>query len=116
MTITSYHGTFYTDRPEVMEQILRAWVAKQALQMKPHRGFQVHYETDGFELYCYDAGGPEAPIYFLLEGRIEDAADSAADRLRNLAEHSRNAGLEFSIDYEEVDAEGNPLSAEKTLS
>ncbi|MEU2030973.1 hypothetical protein [Nocardia amamiensis] len=27
-----------------------------------------------------------------------------------------NAGLEFNIDYEEVDEEGNPLSAERTLS
>ncbi|MEU1995198.1 GyrI-like domain-containing protein [Nocardia gamkensis] len=116
MAITSYHGTFYTESPEIIEQILRSWLSKNDLQMKPHRGFQMHYETDGFELYCYDAGGPEAPFYFLLEGRIEDAPDTATTRLRDLADLSRNAGLEFSIDYEQVDSEGNPLSAEKTIS
>ncbi|WP_040776356.1 hypothetical protein [Nocardia pneumoniae] len=116
MAITSYHGTFYTDSPEIMEQILRSWLSVDDLQMKPHRGFQMHYETDGFELYCYDAGGPGGPTYFLLEGRIEDTPDIATARLGKLAEHSRNVGLEFSIDYEEVDEEGNPLTAEKTLS
>jgi hypothetical protein len=116
MAVTSYHGTFYTASPEIIEHILISWLSKNNLQMKPHRGFQMHYETDGFELYCYDAGGPEAPFYFLLEGRIEATPDSAANRLRDLADLSRSAGLEFSIDYEKVDTEGNPLSAEKTIS
>ncbi|MGK8524490.1 hypothetical protein ACRS6B_24370 [Nocardia asteroides] len=116
MATTAYHGTFYTDSPQTIEQILRSWLSEVALQMKPHRGFQLRYGTDGFELYCYDAEGPGGPAYFLLEGHIGDAPDIADTRLRDLAEHARSAGLEFTIDYEEVDEEGNALSAERSLN
>ncbi|MEU4342309.1 hypothetical protein AB0H00_13735 [Nocardia sp. NPDC023852] len=116
MSITSYHGTFYTDSPEIVEHILRSWLSINDLQMRPHRRFQVYYETDGFELYCYDAGGLGAPTYFLLEGHIDGLTEVAVGRFLNLAEHCRSAGLEFSVDYEEVDADGNPLRAEKTIS
>jgi hypothetical protein len=75
MAVTSYHGTFYTASPEIIEHILRSWLSKNNLQMKPHRGFQMHYETDGFELYCYDAGARK---------RLSTSFSKAASRTRRI--------------------------------
>ncbi|MET8877013.1 hypothetical protein [Nocardia sp. NPDC004604] len=91
-------------------------MATDDLRMRPRRGWETHYESDGFELLCYEADPQNPPNYFLLEGHIDDTVDAAVSRLHELAEQCRGANLEFSIDYEEVDADGNPLSEEHTIS
>ncbi|WP_157777522.1 hypothetical protein [Nocardia terpenica] len=116
MAITSYHGSIETDSPEAVEQILRAWLSTDDLRMQARRGWETRYETDGFEMLCYEASPQNPPNYFLLEGQIDGTVDNAASQLRKLAEHCRTAGVGFSVDYEEVDADGNPLSEERTIS
>ncbi|MEV4127599.1 hypothetical protein [Nocardia sp. NPDC049707] len=116
MPSTLFHGSIETGNPEIVEQILRLWLSTDDLGMQPRRGWETHYETDDFELLCYEASPPNRPNYFLLEGHIDGAVDAAISRLHQLAEQCRNAKLEFSIDYEEVDAVGNPLSEERTIS
>ncbi|MGY4103828.1 hypothetical protein ACW2Q0_30355 [Nocardia sp. R16R-3T] len=68
------------------------------------------------EMHCHEASPQNPPNYFLLEGHIDGAVEAAVTRLHELAEHCRSAKLEFSIDYEEVDAAGNPLSEERTIN
>jgi hypothetical protein len=113
---TSFHGSIETGNPEIVEQILRSWLSTDDLRIRPRRGWETHYETDDFELLCYEASPDNPPNYFLLEGHIDGAVEAAVSRLHELAEQCRNAKLEFSIDYEEVDADGNPLSEEHTIS
>ncbi|MEV2226245.1 hypothetical protein [Nocardia vinacea] len=116
MPSTSFHGSFETGDPEIVEQILRSWLSTDDLRVQPRRGWETHYETDGFELLCYEASPQNPPNYFLLEGHIDGAVEDAVARLHELAEQCRSAKLEFSIDYEEVDAAGNPLSEERTIN
>ncbi|MGX1778028.1 hypothetical protein ACWIGW_38390 [Nocardia brasiliensis] len=99
-----------------MGQVLRAWLSTDELRMRPRRGWETHYEADGCELLCYEAESPGSPDYFLLEGRIDGAAEAGLQRLQQLVEQCRQANIGFAIDYEEVDDDGNPLSAEKTLT
>ncbi|WP_405164545.1 hypothetical protein OG203_05360 [Nocardia sp. NBC_01499] len=115
MSSTSFHGSIETGDPEVVEQVLRSWLSTDDLRVRPRRGWEAHYETDGFELLCYEASPQSPPNYFLLEGHIDGAVEAAVSRLHALAEQCRGAELEFSIDYEEVDADGHPLSEEQTI-
>ncbi|MFI6776998.1 hypothetical protein [Nocardia sp. NPDC050412] len=116
MPSTSFHGSIETGNPEIVEQILRSWISNDELRMQPRRGWETHYETDDFELLCYEASPQNPPNYFLLEGHIDGDVEAAVSRLHELAEQCRNAKLEFGVDYAEVDAAGNPLSEEHTIS
>ncbi|MFE7799421.1 hypothetical protein [Nocardia sp. NPDC057440] len=116
MPSTAFHGSIETGDPEIVEQILRSWLSTDDLRMLPRRGWEAHYEKDDFEILCYEASPQNPPNYFLLEGHIDVAVEAAVSRLHELAERCRNAKLEFSIDYEEVDVAGNPLSEERTIS
>ncbi|GAJ80697.1 hypothetical protein NBRGN_029_00250 [Nocardia brasiliensis NBRC 14402] len=113
---TSFHGSLETSDPEIVEQVLRAWLSTDTLRMRPRRGWETYYEADGFELLCYEAESPSSPDYFLLEGHIDGSVEAAVHRLHQLVEQCRQANIGFAIDYEEVDDDGNPVSAEKTIS
>ncbi|MFI5780504.1 hypothetical protein [Nocardia sp. NPDC051570] len=116
MSRTSFHGSFETSSPEAVEGVLRSWLSTDDLRMRLRRGWETHYETEGFEVLCYEESPQTSSEGFLLEGHIDGMVDAAASRLQELAEHCRNVKLEFTIDYEEVDLEGNPLSGERSIS
>ncbi|MBF6332782.1 hypothetical protein [Nocardia transvalensis] len=115
MPTTSYRGTISTDNPEIVERILRLWLSAD-LRMKLRHGWETRFETEDFELFCYEVTPRTAREFFLLEGDIHGTPESAVSKLEGLAEQCRNADIRFSIEYEEVDADGNPLTEEKTIN
>ncbi|MBF6332783.1 hypothetical protein [Nocardia transvalensis] len=86
------------------------------LRMRLRHGYETHYETEDFELLCYEAMVPKESAFFLLEGHIDGVPEDAITRLQTLAEKCRLIGVEFSGEYEEVDEDGNSLSREKSIT
>ncbi|KZM69171.1 hypothetical protein IU500_26270 [Nocardia terpenica] len=119
MQRTEFRGDIATGDHENAQAILRTWLSADELTMKSHRSrWEVSYRDDTLELYCYQAKPPAGTAYsfFVLEGDLHGPTADAAARLETLGRLCRERGLPFEIDYVEVDADGEPLGEELTIS
>ena len=116
MVAVAVHATFWTDDWQSVESIMRSWLAADDLEMKSRHGLEMNYRTDSMEFTAFEGVSSQPSNYFQLEGHIGDAVEAAVDKLRNLRETCRSAGVDFSGEYEELDEDGNPLSDEKPIT
>ncbi len=115
MTIISFHGTIEINRPDIVERVLQNWLPDENIRMEQRQVFEAYLDGENIEIYCHMATPPNSLAFFLIEGHIDDSREGAEAKLEALAQHCRDFGLSFNIDYEEVDADGAPLSAEQTI-
>ncbi|MBB2908922.1 hypothetical protein FHS43_000168 [Streptosporangium becharense] len=115
MNQVSFCGSIDTGDYELVAGLLRDWLRTDALHVKIRLfGEEMTYEDETIYLYCYNAliRPPNAP-YFLLEGHTGGTLDEAAGWLRQLTRLCAGRGVSCTIDYQEVDEDGTPVSEEE---
>lgn len=112
MGMISFHGSFYAGDSFSVVQVLRSWLSAEDLAIKNRHGLELRYENDDIEILCYESMLPEDANFYLLEGHIDGAVETATATLRRLAEQCRLTDVRFGGEYEEVDEGGNPIGDE----
>lgn len=115
MVIVTFRASLWTGDPALVEGVLRSWLPVGDLHMKDRRGFETHYEMPGLELTCHETLRSGSLNSFLLEGHIDGLVHNAVVMLRKLREGCRFVGVDFSGEYQEVDEDENPMSAERDI-
>lgn len=116
MSKISFHGSLETGDQERVTSVLKAW-AGGPLQVKVGRiGVEIVFEQPALYLFCHEAStGHDTSPFYLLEGSVLGPLDEAEARLRHLCKLCQDSAVAASIDYVQVDEEGEWLSEELTL-
>ncbi|MGX1811050.1 hypothetical protein ACWIGI_35470 [Nocardia sp. NPDC055321] len=101
-----------------MAAVITRWLGTTAVKAKDRMfGFELTYEDDSIYVYCHEAqGGREYRSYYLVEGVIETSDANPVERLTGLVRIAVADGLDCSVDYTPVDAEGEPIGDESTIT
>jgi hypothetical protein len=96
----SFAGYMACDDPDVVADLLRAWLGVEALDLKIRlMGWEIVFEAPGTYVYCYDALNREA----LLQGHFDGEVEGARQWLLRLASCLKQRGIAFRLDYVPVD-------------
>ncbi|HEY5959798.1 MAG TPA: hypothetical protein VIV60_24760 [Polyangiaceae bacterium] len=108
----AYYGRIETGDQRLVAQLLRSWTRTSDLREKlGNVGYEFVYEATGFYLFCHEAG-TEAGIapHFLLEGHIDGTLGQAQLLLQQLHRQCMHEHVRSSLEYVQVDDDGNELS------
>lgn len=117
MAKTEFHGSIETGDAALIAAALREWLGTNALDEKVRlSGVEMVHEDESSYVYCYDSlatGG--RPASHLIEGHLQLAPAEARARFVQLVSSLGARGVSSSVDYVEVDEEGEWLGEEETV-
>ncbi|MBZ4422973.1 hypothetical protein [Myxococcus sp. RHSTA-1-4] len=114
----AFYGTLETGDSEAVSRLLRDWLRTERLDMKVGRvGVEIVHEVEGFYLYCHETGSqPGMAPFYLLEGHLDGTLDTASARLKELARLCAERSIGRSLEYVQVNEDGDELSEQFTVS
>lgn len=118
MNRTAFYGTLYTGDFEVVQRLLQAWLGAENLNVKIRLSGEeiTTEENDDFYLYCHNALGSQGTTpYYLLEGNTSAGPDATRQRLEGLLNLCREQGVNCSLEYVEVNEDGDEVSEQFLL-
>lgn len=117
MDRVAYYGDIDTGDPQVVTRLIQDWLKTEKLSIQVgHVGVEIVYEDEGFYLFCHEAASrPGRAPWYLLEGHMDRTLEAAKAQLRELLLLCRAHDLECSLEYVQVNEDGDEVSEQFTV-